>query len=233
MPVPTPPFSLADYQLIYEILVGEKRYFGGVWHVYDSNGVEIPNPGEILMNGNIGALLDKGNCCVPGVNEWLTEQGVARNLADNLRRLGRQDCRSLVRCEPVPAGSNCEATVKTTARAKAVAFGSEAGSDPVLKGVCHAVTSPDGVGAAGGSGTFAYCSANSSASALGHGLRVGGGRIRTRACSRVVPAGAVAVAGSDVRAFARGIKNPTDEQLLAMAALAIGRRRLTRTTPRV
>jgi hypothetical protein len=163
-----------------------------------------------------------------------TEQGVARNLAKNLARLQRQDCRILVRCEPIPAGSNCEVVVRTSSRARVVALGVEAGSDPILvKGVCHAVASPDGVGVTGGSSAFAYCDASSSVGAAGYGLRAGGGRIRTRASANVVPAGAAAIAGSDVRAFARGVKNPTDEQLLAMAALAVGRRRLTRTTPRV
>jgi hypothetical protein len=167
------------------------------------------------------------------VEQWLTEQGVARNLAKNLRRRQIQDCRVRVWCNPVPAGGASEARVKTTARASAFAAGADCGSTTICKGVSHAVATAVGLGVGAGCDDGAAAISDCLVSTRGNGLRFGGGRIRSRAASRVSPMGCEAQGGSDVEASASGVKNPTDEQLMAMALLAIRRRRLTTPTPRV
>lgn len=42
---------------IFEILVGQKIYTDGAWHVYDEHGQEISDEQGILWRGNPGALL--------------------------------------------------------------------------------------------------------------------------------------------------------------------------------
>lgn len=42
---------------IYEILVGQKIYAGGAWHVYDANGVELSDPAGVMWRANPGALI--------------------------------------------------------------------------------------------------------------------------------------------------------------------------------
>ena len=196
---------------ILEILIGRKvKTADGKWHVYNEAGVEISDPGGVLWRGNVGALLMWPN---EPIEQWLTEQGVARNLAEKLRL--RQDCWVRVRCEPVPAGSDCDATVTTDVLVEPTGSGSTCGCDVVVD-VC-------GI---------------SCVSPAGSGLRVGGGRprVKTSSCAVSVRVPAFSTAtpcGSDAHAYARGIHNPTDEQLMVTALMAIRRRRLTTPSSRV
>ena len=60
---------------IFEILVGQKVYTDGKWHVYDAYGAELSDPGGIMWRSSPGALLmwpkDEG------LPAWDTSQGMA------------------------------------------------------------------------------------------------------------------------------------------------------------
>lgn len=157
---------------------------------------------------------------------WRSEQGVARNLARNLSKRQIQGCRVQTRTDPVPAGSNCVASVRTGARASAAGSGVSTGSNPLGYSATSASVSVIGSGAATGSDAASVV-AGSAVSTSGFGLKHGGGRIRTRAGSKVTPTGARSIAGSSGIAFFKGIHNPTDEEMMLVVVMAAKRRRLT------
>jgi len=158
---------------------------------------------------------------------WDTDQGTARNLARNLARYQIQDCRVQVLCEPTPAGSTYRATVRTTARAMAIAEGMVAGATPLCRGTTHAEVTLLGYGAECGAASAVDVAASSGVATTGFRLRVGGGRIRAHAGAHTTPIGASALAGSPGKAEARGVKNPTDEEMVSVVLAAIRKRRLT------
>ena len=199
---------------ILEILVGRKvKTADGIWHVYDVNDVEISDPGGVLWRGNVGALLMWPN---EPIEQWLTEQGAAGNLARNLRERAVQGCRVTTTTEPVPAGGDCVASVRTTSRVAAVAFGVEAGA-AAGQGSRHSAVQVIGAGVDSGTGGSCVVCSVSTALPSGHGARVGGGRVRARASSVSTFASSYAVGGYQTTARARGVKNPTDEELLSIA----------------
>tara|TARA_R110000868_G_scaffold42852_1_gene144549 strand:+ start:564 stop:1214 length:651 start_codon:yes stop_codon:yes gene_type:complete len=200
---------------ILEILVGRKvKTADGIWHVYDANDVEISDPGGVLWRGNVGALLMWPN---EPIEQWLTEQGVAGNLARNLRKTAVQGCRVQTSTDPVPAGSNCVSSVRATSTASAVTFGSNAGS-AVATSSGNSANSPSGWGVDSGAGSPCDVCTGSLATVVGYGLRVGGARVRAVASAVSTFSSSYAVGGYQGTAQARGVKNPTDEELLAIAA---------------
>lgn len=65
---------MSDLQQSLEVLLGQKirDEVTGLWHVYDANGVEISDPGGILLRANPGALLAWPN---PVVDEIVQQDG--------------------------------------------------------------------------------------------------------------------------------------------------------------
>lgn len=48
---------MSNEQAIYELLVGQKIFSGGKWHVFDEAGNELTDKGGVLWRGAPGALL--------------------------------------------------------------------------------------------------------------------------------------------------------------------------------
>lgn len=175
--------------------------------------------GALFAGALFGPAADQASAVV-----WDTDQGVARNLAKNLANQQVQGCRVYTTTDPVPAGSYYRASVLATAQANSVSYGVLSGATPLCSGATTATAYAVGWGVDVGTGGACDVSAFSQVEFVGYGCKVGGGRIRTKASAQVSPAGAFAVGGAYVESRARGVKNPTDEELMAMAMTLIDTR---------
>jgi hypothetical protein len=149
---------------------------------------------------------------------WFTEQGAAGNLARNLRKLAVQGCRVQTSTDPVPAGGGCVASVRATSEVVAASSGAEVGGESDCGASQRgSAVSVCGYGAEAGAGFPGEVCSSSVSSFTGSGLRVGGGRVRAVASSVATFSSSHAVGGYQGTASARGVKNPTDEELLSIA----------------
>ena len=190
-------------------------------------GAGVVWPAEAAFAG--GGLLAVDGQVIAAPRE--TDQGVARNLARNLARRAVFDCAVRVRTEPVPAGAAARATVRAAGRAVAICGGMEAGSDPQPTASASAVGVAAPTGCLCGSPKRVTTACHGRVAASSSGCTAQASPVADAHCSATafspptgVPAGSLGIAA------ARGIKNPSDEEVIAWMLLS-RRRNLTARPP--
>mgnify|MGYP003344692152 CR=1 FL=1 len=166
-------------------------------------------------------------------NQWDTSQGVAKNLAENLRRAAQQGVRRRVTTDPVPAGAAVAVSARGEGRAVIVGYGAEGGVEHVVRRTTAGMARVVEVAASAGSDISPLVAASSRVPVRGCGVGARSGGAAVSAGVRVVVRGSGSAAGWEERSTPRGVMNPTDEELMTLAFQAIQRRPLTRNIKRI